>query len=417
MPEEDTPKLNPEGQKVVDTIVARVQAENQPALDALEIAIATAKETNDAEALARDKATKAEFDEKLAVLEKAVGDKKVPSQEEIDENAANNPMHKGKFKSLHHFLTDMVKEAGGNLTEEMADWRTVVADSGKKGMGNIKATQTVGSMEAGGALMPEGFSTEVYERLITESPVMRQAQVIPMEELILNIPYIAGFDESQGFYFGNVKWYWTGEGASKTSTNFETGTVTLQLNELTGMVTVTDLLLKHSPTSVKAIIDRAFARGMSQAITRAVIRGTGAGMPQGVFNAVCETERAKEVGQAADVITTRNLYDMLSQLYSPDGRVGDGTWHANKTTMPTLGELTIGVGTGGTALFLDRIQDPPVWRLLGMEIESKYVEGSIIRFDTSPLFEGIETNRKKREPKTAKKSNGRKRPATVGKRS
>jgi len=354
---------------MVDELAPALWAKIEPSITMLLEAEKTAREANDTEALAGISKTQEEFAAALEEMKATIPEKRIPSQEEIEDNAEHNPLHKGKFKSLNHFLTDMVKEAGNNLTAEMADWRQVVADSGKKGMGNIKATQTVGSMEAGGALMPEGFSTEVYERLIVESPIMRQAQIIPMQELILNIPYIAGFDESQGFYFGNVKWYWTGEGATKTSTNFETGTVTLQLNELTGMVTATDLLLKHSPTSVKAIIDRAFSRGMAQAITRACIRGTGAGMPQGVFNAVCEIERAKETGQAADVITTRNLYDMLARLYSPDGRVGEGTWYANKTTMPTLGELTIGVGTGGTALFLDRIQDPAVWRLLGMEIE------------------------------------------------
>ncbi len=55
-------------------------------------------------------------------------------------------------------------------------------------------------------------------------------------------------------------------------------------------------------------------------------------------------------------------------------------------------------------------------RWLGVEIESKYVEGSIVRFDTCPLLNEIETNGKNRKQKAAKKSNGRKRPATVGKR-
>ena len=55
-------------------------------------------------------------------------------------------------------------------------------------------------------------------------------------------------------------------------------------------------------------------------------------------------------------------------------------------------------------------------RWLGIEIESKYVEGSIVRFDTCPLFDEIEAPVKKRKQKSSKKSNGRKRPDTVGKR-
>jgi len=370
MAEQDTPKvLNEEGQKVVNTIIARVKAENQPAIDALDAKIAAAKEANDTETAAQMTSVKDEFDKRMAVFEKAAIDRKVPSQEEIEEEAEHNPLHHGKFKHIQHFMLDLVKDASGVLTDEMADWKKTVAESGHKGAKQLKATQTVGAMETGGALMPTGFSTEVFERQMKQSPIMSKALVIPMEQIALDIPYVAGFDESQGFYFGNVKWYWKGEAATMTSTNFETGDVNLRLNELTGMVTVTKMLLDHSPTSVKAIIDRAFDKSMGRAITRGCIRGTGAGMPQGVFNAVCEVPIDKETGQAADTITYRNLLDMLAVLYSEDGGMGDGVFYANRTCLPTLGEITISVGTGGKALFLDRVQDRLVAALLGMPLE------------------------------------------------
>ncbi|MBN2295693.1 MAG: site-specific DNA-methyltransferase [Pirellulales bacterium] len=55
-------------------------------------------------------------------------------------------------------------------------------------------------------------------------------------------------------------------------------------------------------------------------------------------------------------------------------------------------------------------------RWLGIEIESKYTEGSIIRFDTCPLFDETDAPIIKRKQKTSKKSNGRNRPATIRKR-
>lgn len=50
-------------------------------------------------------------------------------------------------------------------------------------------------------------------------------------------------------------------------------------------------------------------------------------------------------------------------------------------------------------------------RWLGFELESTYVEGSIIRFETSPLLDR-DTNPKRRK-KQAKKSDGRQRPASI----
>jgi len=354
--------------KLTPAIAASLNLEEQFAT--LKTAIEEAKAAGNSEAVAKNTATLAEFTAKLEELSKAMPENKTPpmTKDEKADAANENPLWMSKHKSLQHFLYDMTLEARGDLTDEMMDWKKTVRANP---YGRTKATQTVGAMETGGALMPIGFSTEVFRRTAAINPIMRKARVIPMEAASLDIPYIAGFDESQLTYFGNVRWYWTGEGATMTSTNFETGTITLRLNELTGMVTVTNLLIRHSPTSVKSIIDDAFAYGMSKAITRACIRGTGASMPEGVLNANAKVEVAKETGQAADTITYRNLLDMLARLYSPDGGMGDGTWYASKTCMPTLGEITIGVGTGGSALFPmnDQVQAAPVWKLLGMDIE------------------------------------------------
>lgn len=53
-------------------------------------------------------------------------------------------------------------------------------------------------------------------------------------------------------------------------------------------------------------------------------------------------------------------------------------------------------------------------RWLAFEQEPKYVEGSVIRFETAPLFDELESEKRKKLPK---KSDGRTRPASMKKRS
>ena len=272
-----------------------------------------------------------------------------------------------KFKSLGHFAYDIMNEGPDHskITDEMREYRIAVAD-------RSKATQTVGAGETGGTLIPTEFSRMILERVTQDNAILQNAMVINMESNKVDIPVIMGFDESGGKVYGNIVWYWKGEEIQLTGSNFETAMVELVLRSCTGMARVSRDLMKYSPTSIEGILSRGFAYGMSQAITRAAIRGTGAGQPKGVLiNGPHLISVAKDTNQHNDTFILDNLGEMFARLYSPNDDIGAGTWYANKTVIPQLFKLNQVVGLGGSGVFLmnQSVQEKPVYSLFGIPLK------------------------------------------------
>jgi len=268
-----------------------------------------------------------------------------------------------KFRSMGDFLVQLATE-GPNREDEtpvMKTWRATV-----------KATQTVGDAQAGGTLVPTEYVTEVMERQRETNPILSRATIIPMATGKVSIPFIDGFDESKGKVMGNGQFYWEGEGEAYTETNAEFGTTELNLRKCTGAVRVSWELLKYSAVSIEGIIQKMFTQGVGVAITRGMIRGTGAKQPKGILkDGGHKIEVAKATNQVADTYIYDNILDQVAQQYSPGGDIGTGSFLANKTVLPQLGKLSISVGTGGSGIFLvnQSIQGRPTFALLGLAVD------------------------------------------------
>lgn len=330
-------------------------------VDDLQKQLAEAKANADG---AAGDAQKQDLAEKIAKVEGLIGkyEASLESMAEAKERkeAPQEPDSHNPFKSLGHLGYELVKAGPGwqNASDELRAWDK-----------HCKATMTSGDFEEGGALIPTEIASQVLERVARLNTFMANAMVMPMATLKLDIPMITGFDESQGAVYGNTIWYWTSEEGQRTATNFETGTVELVLRLCTGMAVVNNALTKFSPQSIDAILNRAFERGMNFAINKAVLRGTGAGQPQGVLEAECLYTVPKATGQAADTFIYDNVLDMLAALYSMDDEsIGNGYWYMNKTVLPQLGKLNVVVGTGGAPIFISNAADRPELTLFGLPI-------------------------------------------------
>lgn len=335
--------------KIIQDLLTPLKAQ----IDELKAEALQAKDMNEAskKELA-DKIAKAEelvgqYEKSLDELAKAKERKEMPN-----EGDPNNP-----FVSLGHLGYELVKAGKGwqNASDELKAWNA-----------HCKATMNASDLEEGAALIPPEFSRDVLERVSRTNSFMANAMIVPMASLKLTIPMITGFDESQGVVYGNTKWSWHAEDTQRTSTsNFTTGAVELVLHKCIGLSVVTDELTKFSPVSINAILNRAFDKGMNFVINKAVLRGSGAGEPQGILNAKCKIAVPKATNQDADTFIYDNVLDMLTQLYSMDDEaIGTGSWYMNKTVLPQLGKLNLAVGTGGSAVFVATI--PP--SLFGLPI-------------------------------------------------
>jgi len=303
----------------------------------------------------------AEFKVAIDAMTAGVAKKLAVDAGEPDETALPH-----KFKSLGHFCHDMIAALpdGSKTSEEMREWKTTALDHTEK------ATIAAGAGQVGGTLIPTEYSNQVFERIKTKSNIMQNALVVPMGTNRIEIPFIAGFDESQGAVGGNVKWAWKGEEKLLSETNIKTGAIALTLNKCTGMAKVTDEIIKFSPQSIEAIVQREFDTGLNMAINKACIRGTGAGQPRGVIGAPCTIPVPKETDQLVDTFIYDNVLNMIARQYSSDEGLGDGVWYANKTVLPQIGLLSLPVGTGGAGIFLagQSIQGKPLWSIMGMPL-------------------------------------------------
>lgn len=300
-------------------------------------------------------ALQGQYEEAITELQKHIDRKEIPPEEQEKEH---------KFTQFNHFLHDLFKAGPGGRdeTDELKTWR----ESCEEKAGS--PSQSAGEAESGGYLIPTEYAEQVLERAMERSDILSRAMVIPMATNKIDIPFLDGFDESQGKVAGNVIWYWKGEEDQYTATDIKLGNVELNLHKCTGLAYMTNEILKFSRPSIEPLVRRAFDVGLNRAITKACIRGTGAGSPLGVLNANCAIEVGKETGQTADTFVFENALNMLARLYSEDESIGDAVWHCNKQLLPQLGVMSVSVGTGGSAIFVNSAQEAPDFRLMGLPL-------------------------------------------------
>jgi HK97 family phage major capsid protein len=89
----------------------------------------------------------------------------------------------------------------------------------------------------------------------------------------------------------------------------------------------------------------AFAEEYGFMIDDAIIRGTGAGMPQGILNSNALVTVPAEAGQPNQTVVFENLSNMWGRLPARSRR--NAVWLINQEVEPQLDRLAIAVGVGG----------------------------------------------------------------------
>lgn len=231
-------------------------------------------------------------DEKItAATEKFAAQR--PSIEVGEDRLADDP--KGGFKSVSHFAQDVYKATKAQFrlfTPELDAWQKAADTTSLRG----------DDSEFGGFLIPEEFRNELWLAVEQDNPLWSLVTHVPMGATTVKIPYVHGFDESGGLVYGGIQWSWLDELETKTTTRPKFGRISLSLSKVAGLAYASDEILDDSPQSMENILKKGFADGLTFEITRALIRGTGAGQPQGVLNAPCLVSITKEVGQTATTI-------------------------------------------------------------------------------------------------------------------
>lgn len=300
---------------------------------------------------------------------------------DIHENSDDDP--KGGFKSFAHFCKDVYlrdTSQGRNVTPELTAWEQKAAGTGMQ----------AGDVNFGGALVPVEFRNQLLVMVEESNELIPRTTRIPMATQIIEVPLLYSFDQSGGLVHGGIAWKWVDEDTQVTETRPKTSKITLKLHKLAGLAYISDELMRFSPQSVEALISRGFVDGLNYQYNYTMVRGTGAGQPQGALNSNCKVAVAAEAGQGAATILYENILKMYQSSWNPARCV----WVANINTLVQLATMGVSVGIGITPVFLPATgaSGRPYNTLMGLPIiwndhcSTLGTEGDIMLVDWSQFW-------------------------------
>lgn len=236
----------------------------------------------------------------------------------------------------------------------------------------IKAAAGTGSQESvseeGGFLVQQDISTELLSMADDDNnDVLRSRCTQRTISSAANSLKINGLDETSrvtGSRYGGVRVYTTAELEQMTESRPIFKKIELKLDELTGLYYCSDQELQDVAFLEGEVTD-LFQREFRFKFQQLIYSGSGAGEPVGIKDADCTVQVAKESGQGADTIVTKNISNMWSRM--PASMRNNAIWIGNQDIEPELDTLNLAAGTAGILTYMPAggIADAPYARLKG----------------------------------------------------
>jgi len=290
-----------------------------------------------------------EQEERLADLDRVANTVATPLQvaddaivQTGDAQIVNDP--KGGFKSYGEFAMSVMQAGmGGGIDERLGIGAAAPTTYGNEGTG-----------ADGGFMVPVEFSNEIKTHSLGEGAFLPMTDSTDIQGNSMSFPA----DETTPWGTNGIRAYWENEAAAATQTKPSGKLDTLRLKKLMALVPVTDELMADS-TALTSYLTRKTGDSILWKTNDAIINGTGAGQPLGVFNSDALVTVAKETSQTADTINAANVSKMYGRL--PASSMSRAVWLVNNDAWNQLPQMTIGdmpvfvppgiTGTPGGSLF------------------------------------------------------------------
>jgi HK97 family phage major capsid protein len=199
----------------------------------------------------------------------------------------------------------------------------------------------------GGYLVQTDFSNDLLTRAYETGIIAKKVHRIPLSALANGVK-INAVDESSrvtGSRWGGIQVFWAAEADTVAAKKPKFRRMDLELKKLMGLCYATDELLEDT-TALAAVINEAFPQEFGFVLDDAILRGTGAGQPLGIFTSASVVTQTKEAGQAAGTVKAENVVKMLARI--PARLMAGAEWYINQEVLPQLPLMTI----GNNALFV-----------------------------------------------------------------
>ena len=229
-----------------------------------------------------------------------------------------------RFDMLGEFLQAIHRVNGG-----MVDTRLRAAATG----------MSEGTPTDGGFALQTDFSTELLNRVYTESQVPKRVKRMSLgtNSNSIDLPIIAESSRVSSIW-GGIVMYWLDEAAAKTPTKPEMGKLALKLKKVAGLLYMTDELIQDA-SFLSTYANNGFREALDVELERVIVRGTGVGQPLGILLSPCLITVDKEVGQLADTILAENVVNMFARMY-PSG-LQNAVWLRSQSILPQLMFMTM----------------------------------------------------------------------------
>lgn len=204
----------------------------------------------------------------------------------------------------------------------------------------------------GGFLVTTDVSQTIFQRMYESGQVLSRCNKLPPLSTSadgISIPAVDETSRATGSRAGGVQGYWVSEGTAPTASKPKLREVQLKLNALACLGYATDSLLQHAAVLGQFMI-QAFSQELSFLAENAVLRGTGAGQPQGIINSGALVSVSKETGQLASTILFENIVKMWARMWSRSRQ--NAVWFINQDIEPQLMSMALNLGTGGIPVYM-----------------------------------------------------------------
>ena len=221
----------------------------------------------------------------------------------------------------------------------------------------------------GGFLVQTDVQTQVRQRAYTQGEILKRVNKIPISGNSNGIK-LYGIDETSradGSRFGGIRSYWTAEGGLKLDSKPKFREMDMRLHKIAALVYCTDELLQDT-AALEAWITSRLPDELRFKAEDAILTGTGAGMPLGIFNSGAAITVAAEVGQLAGTVVFENIVNMWSRLYAPSR--ANAVWLVDQSVEPQLYTMSLSIGAGGIPVYMPAggISGAPFSTLFGRPI-------------------------------------------------
>jgi HK97 family phage major capsid protein len=312
------------------------------------------------------------------------------------------------FESHTEFLSGVIRSTKAGRIEDPR-LRFLVSDSNGKAIHQIgtdgqvldmagravKITagtdeQSTFSNPYGGFFVPEAFTPGPKMMMPEADPIGSRVTPIPMTAPIVKINARIDKDHSTSVS-GGLRFYRRAESDTASSSRMQFEQVRLEAHSLYGLAYATNELLASSPVSFAALLAAGFQSELPNKLIDERLNGSGVGEFEGVANALCRIEVAKENNQAADSIVYENLVKMRSRCWNYQNAV----WLYNHDCLPQLMTMVLEIGTGGVPMWQMSAREGEPDMLLGRPAyPSEYLKtvgdsGDIVLAVWSEYLEGV----------------------------